>query len=270
MMNIKKLLAALMALVMMLGCAGALAEEDNSLQAILDKGTLVMGLDDTFPPMGYREPGTDEIVGFDVDLARLVCEKLGVELVLQPIDWASKDLELNSGNIDCIWNGMSATPERQESMALSDTYMNNAMVLLVNNEAYQSRADLAGKVVGVQNGSTAEALLDGDCADFKATLSDVLGYDEYLTAIMDLQNGNLDAVLIDLVVAVDQISKLNDDSLFFIDNLADDLYAVGFRKEDVALRDKVNEIMAELAAEGKLTELSQQWFNGSDYSALGK
>ena len=126
----KKLFAMILAAMMIL-CSCAFAETtDNSLQAILDKGTLVLGLDASFEPMGYTNMD-GEIVGYDIDLAKEVCARLGVELVVQPIEWAAKELELSSGNIDCIWNGMSITPERQESMALSEAYMNNQIVLLV-------------------------------------------------------------------------------------------------------------------------------------------
>ena len=120
----KKLIAMLLAamLVLMMGVP-ALAE-DESLAKIKEKGTLILGLDDSFPPMGFRDEN-NEIVGFDIDLAKEVASRLGVELKLQPIDWAAKEMELSSGNIDCIWNGMSDTPERQESMAMSKDYLNN-------------------------------------------------------------------------------------------------------------------------------------------------
>ena len=183
----KKLIALVLTAVMML-CSVAFAQsEDNSLQAILDKGTLVLGLDATFEPMGYTNLD-GEIVGYDIDVAKEVCARLGIELVLQPIEWAAKEMELSSGNIDCIWNGMSVTPERQESMALSEAYMNNQIVLLVCNPDFTSK---------------------------------------------------------------------------------DDLYAIGFRKEDVALRDKVNEILDEMAADGTLAQISQNWF-GEDISIVGK
>ena len=144
---------------------------DGSLQNILDKKTFILGLDDSFPPMGFRNEDND-IVGFDIDVARAVCEKLGVELVVQPIAWDSKELELSSGNIDCIWNGMSITPEREESMAMTFAYLNNQMVFYTKTGAgIAATADLAGKKVAVQNGSYAEELLNGDYAELAATLS---------------------------------------------------------------------------------------------------
>jgi polar amino acid transport system substrate-binding protein len=250
----------LAALLLVVALVPALAE-DASLDKILAKGELVLGLDDSFPPMGYRDEN-NEIVGFDIDLAREVCARLGVELKLQPIEWAAKEMELSSGNIDCIWNGMSSTPERQEAMACSMDYLNNKIVFLVKDPGFKDRQDLVGKSVAVQSGSYAEEVLEQDpqYADYYKSLKEVLAYPDYLTAIMDLQNGNVEAVLIDLVVANYQMTQIGDDSLFTIDNLADDLYCIGFRKEDVALRDKVNELLTEMAKDGKLEEISTKWF----------
>ncbi|MDL2207039.1 amino acid ABC transporter substrate-binding protein [Eubacteriales bacterium OttesenSCG-928-N13] len=254
----KRVLALVLAMMMLLG---GVAMADGSLQALTDRGQFILGLDDSFPPMGYRDENND-IVGFDIDLAREVCARLGVELVLQPIDWSAKEMELAAGNIDCIWNGMSSTPARQESMSCSINYMNNMIVFLTNNEANQSRADLVGKVVAVQTGSFAEEVLTTyeEYEEYKASLAEVRGYPDYLTAIMDMKNGNVDAILIDLVVANFRMASLNDPSLFTMDNLADDLYCIGFRKEDVALRDKVNEVLVEMQKDGKVDEIAATWF----------
>jgi polar amino acid transport system substrate-binding protein len=242
--------------------SGALA--DGSLEAIKEKGVLILGLDDSFPPMGYRNED-NEIVGFDIDLATAVCERLGVELVLQPIDWATKELELDAGNIDCIWNGMSRTPGREEAMTLSMDYMNNKIVLLVNDPAYSAKEDLEGKVVAVQSGSYAQDVLESEqYADYRATLKEVRdAYADYLTAIMDLQNGNVDAIAIDLVVANFRIAEIGDASLFTIDNLEDDLYCIGFRKADVALCDAVNQALKDMAADGTLDAICNEWFGAN-------
>ena len=255
----KKILSLVLALAMILMVA-APAMADASLTDLQGRGKLVLGLDDSFPPMGFRDEN-NEIVGFDIDLAKVVCEKLGVELQLQPIDWSAKEMELQSGNIDCIWNGMSRTPEREEGMALSLDYMNNQLVFLCNNPENQTRADLAGKVLAVQTGSFADGVINGeDMAELKGTLGEVRGYPDYLTAIMDMQNGNVDAVLIDLVVANYRMAGLNDDALFTTDPMMDDLYCVGFRKEDVALRDAVNAALIEMQAAGQVDEIAKVWF----------
>ena len=243
---------------------------DTSLDDIKAKGTFVLGLDDSFPPMGYRNE-QNEIVGFDIDVAREVCARLGVQLVLQPISWSAKELELSSKNIDCIWNGMSITPDREESMALSTPYMNNRIVLVVKDGSYTSMDQLAGKSVAVQSGSFAEEVLTTypEYADFYKSLSEVPPHEDYLTALMDLNNGNVAAVLIDVVVFNYYKTTSGDTSLTEIASLADDLYAVGFRKGDLALRDAVDAILAEMAADGKLAEISTKWF-GQDITIVGK
>lgn len=256
----KKLFALLLVGMMMV--AGFAHAEDNSLQAVLDKGTFILGLDDSFPPMGFRDEN-NEIVGFDIDVARAVAEKLGVEFIAQPIAWDAKELELNTGNIDCIWSGMSITPEREASMAMTFPYLNNQMVFYVKTDSgITSAEDLAGKVVAVQNGSYAEELLNGDYAELAMTFEDssYLGYDEYLTALMDLQQGGCDAVLVDLVVGEYKVQGMGATDLTAAFALADDNYGIGFRKDDLALRDQVQNILMEMKADGTLAEICKQWF----------
>ena len=263
----KKVLS--LVLVMMLALGGAaMAQEDNSLKAILDKGTFVLGLDDSFPPMGYRNE-ENEVVGFDIDVAREVAARLGVEFVAQPVDWSSKELELASGNIDCLWNGLSITPEREASMAMSFPYLNNQIILYaMKDSGIDSLEAMAGKSVAVQSGSFAEEVLDSaEYADFKGSLSQVLAYDEYLTALMDMQAGGVDAVLIDQVVAEFRIAGMGTDQIVPVATLADDNYGIGFRQGDIALRDKVEAVLKEMKADGKLAEISSQWF-GSDITTV--
>ena len=242
------------------------AEDDDSLQKILDKGTLVLGLDDSFPPMGYRDEDNN-IVGFDIDLATEVCKRLGVELVLQPIDWDSKELELNSGNIDCIWNGMSITPAREESMCMTPAYLNNRIVILTKKDSgIQEAKDLAGKYVAVQSGSFAEEVLtleEYGYSELYASLAEVTTEADYLYAIMNLQNGMVDAVLIDEVVAQYKLTQLGDESLVCTGSLCDDLYGIGFRKADEALEKAVYDTLIEMAKDGKAAEISNKWF-GAD------
>ena len=273
-MNMKKLFAVLM--VLMLAVSGlALAQADASLDNIVEKGTFILGLDDSFPPMGFRDENND-IVGFDIDVAKEVAARLGVEFIAQPISWDAKELELASGTIDCIWNGMSITPEREESMAMTFPYLNNQMIFYTRADAgIDSLEDLAGKSVAVQNGSYAEELLGGDYADLAATFSEVLGFDEYLTALMDLQNGGCDAVLMDLVVGDYRINGMGATDLKAAVALTDDNYGIGFRKEDIALRDKedialrdkVEELLIEMKKDGTLEKISTQWF-GSDITVV--
>src|SRR5690554_3765294 len=162
--------------------------EDTSLEKVLSKGVFVMGLDDSFPPMGFRDE-KGEIVGFDVDLAREVTSRMGVTLKLQPIDWNAKEQELNTGNIDCIWNGFTITDERKAAMTFSPPYIHNAQVVVVRDDSpYTTLASLAGKTVGYQAGSSASQAID-DSPEFKASIKQLIEFKENLTGLMDLEIG---------------------------------------------------------------------------------
>ncbi len=179
---------------------------DDSLQKILDKGVLVLGLDETFPPMGYRnESGT--IVGFDIDLATEVAARLGVELKLQPIDWNAKEMELNDGKIDMIWNGMSLTPARIEEMNMSKPYIANRQIIIVNeNSGIKTKADLAGKKVAAQAGSSAIDAMKADAETF-ASFGQLVEFDNNNAAYLDLKAGRVDALVVDEVVGKYMISQ---------------------------------------------------------------
>lgn len=243
----------------------AVAGEDKSLDSIKEKGKFILGLDDSFPPMGFRDEN-NEIVGFDIDLAKEVTARMGVELVVQPISWDSKEMELNSGNIDCIWNGMSINDDRKAAMNLSEAYLRNDMVFVVlDSSAYNSQADLAGKNVAVQNGSSAQEILEG--SEFKDQAGSIIGYDDNVTAFMDLDANGVDAVFLDSVVANYFITSKNKPYRILSDVLYEEEYAIGFRKNDQALRDEVQKILSEMKADGKVGEISTKWF-GSDITII--
>ncbi|MDD2648604.1 MAG: amino acid ABC transporter substrate-binding protein [Eubacteriales bacterium] len=263
----KKIIAVLLAAILLFSVSAAAVAEDGSLEYVMNNGRLILGLDDSFPPMGYRDENND-IVGFDIDLAAAVCAKLGIELVVQPIDWSSKELELDSKNIDCIWNGMSITPARTESMAMTFPYLNNQIAFYTRTDSdIKSTEDLVGKKVAVQGGSTADDLLANDFADVSAAFAETLSYDEYLTALMDLQQGGVDAVAIDVCVAEFKISGMGADDIKQAFVLADDNYGIGFRKDDIALRDKIQEVLIELKKDGTVAGISEKWF-GSDITVI--
>lgn len=266
----RHILASAAAALLLLACAGCgrgekvSAPADASLQKVLDAGRLVLGLDASFPPMGFT--GADgSIVGFDIDVAQEVCDRLGVELVKKPIDWDEKEKLLNGGEIDCIWNGMSVTKARAEAMNLSDPYMKNEMVFVVSggSEA-KTTGDLAGKTVGVQSGSTAQELLEASelYRDLKVEL-----LEDNLSLLGALERGEIDAGFLDSVVAYYCISSSDGDFFVLAGNLGEEEYAVGFRKGDQALRDRVQEIIYEMNADGKLGEIARRWF-GSDITSL--
>ncbi len=269
----KKKVISIVMVVMMVASLAACKKagsngNDNSLQYIKDNGKLILGLDDTFPPMGFRDKD-DNIVGFDIDLAKAVCEKLGVELVLQPIKWDSKNQELNTKNIDCIWNGLSLTEENKANMTMTDAYMSNQITLVVAKDStIASMKDMAGKKLAVQSGSSAEMTLNDDSnKDFKASLSQVNPFDNYATALLDMESGNSDAVLMDSVVANYYITSQGKNYKVLGETLLEDKYSIGFRKGDQALCDAVWNALKELKKDGTVEKISTQWF-GSDITTI--
>lgn len=241
---------------------------DNSLTNVKEKGVFVLGLDDSFPPMGFRDEN-NAIVGYDIDLARELASRLGVELVCQPIDWSTKEIELSTGNIDCIWNGLTLTEERKAAMSCTDAYLANAQVVVIRRDSgINSLADMQGKKVGVQAGSSAQDAIDG-AEDFKKSLKEIVEFKENITALNDLEVGNLDGVVMDLVVAEYSIAQGKKNLTILSDTLAPEEYGIAFSKKNVALRDEVQRILEEMQADGTVAAISTKWF-GSDISTIGK
>ena len=235
------------------------AAADGSLAKVKSAGTLILGLDSAFPPMGFMND-KNEIVGFDIDLAREVTKRMGVELKLQPIDWDSNVLELNSGNIDCIWNGFTISDERKAEVNFTDAYMQNRQVVIVRGDSgITTLADLAGKTLCLQAGSSAADALASH-ADFKASLKNVVELSDNVTAFMELEGKTSDAILMDEIVAAYYITQNNKDYKILDESLADEQYGVGFRLGDQSLRDEVNNQLKAMAADGTLAEISDTWF----------
>jgi polar amino acid transport system substrate-binding protein len=261
----KRIICALLCLAALSTIA---AWADDSLKAVKDKGKLVLGLDDAFPPMGFRDEN-NQIVGYDIDLAKEAAKRLGVQLVTQPIDWNAKEQELNTGKIDCIWNGFTITPEREEAMAFTKPYLKNAQVVVVKKgSAYKKLADLKGKKVGLQAGSSAAGALE-EAKDFRASLKSVIEFKDNLTALMDLEAKGVDAVVMDLIVANDNIKRSGKPYVILAESLAPESYGVGFRKGDIALRDAIQAALEAMAKDGTIAKISKKWF-GSDISIVGK
>ena len=171
---------------------------DQSLQKIKDKGQLVLGLDASFPPMGFTDEN-NEIVGFDIDLAEEVCKRLGVTLVKQPINWDAKEMELDGGKIDCIWNGMTITDARVEAMFIPKAYVANAQIVIVpEGSDIKDVAALEGKKVGLQKGSSALEALQGNAVYEK--VGEVIEYEDNVTCYLDLKAGRVDAMVVDEIV----------------------------------------------------------------------
>ncbi len=270
-----KLLKALivLAIVPVMALTGCIQKKDDSsstagdksFTAIQDKGELVLGLDASFPPMGFKDDD-DNIVGFDIDIAKEVCNRLDIELKTQPIDWNMKESELDAGNIDCIWNGMSYSDERNEAMNLSKPYMSNAMIFMVRKDSsITSLADLKDMKIAVQNGSTAQEILAAD--EVSKTFKETVPLADNVAAFIELENKTVDGVFLDKVVADYHIKTNNAEFIVLEEGLTEESYVVGFRKNDEALKVKIEETLSEMKEDGKLAEISTKWF-GKDVTTI--
>lgn len=247
------------------GCGGNAAEDepagdaDTSLEDLQAKGTMIVGIDDQFPPMGFV--GDDgEITGFDVELSKLVAEKLGVEAMIQPIDWSAKEMELNGGNIDVVWNGYTITAERIKKVEFSKPYLNNEQVLVVAADSpYQTKADLEGKAVGAQVESAGLDALKSD-PELSASVADIPEYDDYLMALLDLDTSRLDAVAIDKILIGYTMSQEPGKYRVLDESLSDEYYGIGCAKGAVALREAIDKALDELYEDGSIEALSIKWF----------
>lgn len=280
----KKITSILLAAALAVSCsacglaantASSASASDDSWSKVQKAGKLVLGLDDAFPPMGYVDTKTGQLVGFDIDVAKEACKRLNIELKTQPIDWNNKTAELNNGNIDCLWNGFSKTAEREKEFNLSIPYMKNDQIILIKTDAnYKGLSSLAGKTIGVQSDSSAESALN-EKSDFKKTLKSVVQIDDYSKAVLELQNGTIDAIAIDEVVA--RYYLTNNSGAYKVlqeadgkdSSLAAEDYVVGFRKADNALKEKIEGALKEMAKDGTLAKISAKWF-GEDVTTVGK
>lgn len=231
------------------------------------KTSFTVGFDQDFPPMGFV--GDDgEYTGFDLELAKEVADRLGMEFVPQPIAWDAKDMELESGNIDCIWNGFTMTG-REDKYTWSTPYMENSQVFVVTKASGMTKLeDLAGKIVEVQADSSAEAALKEN-QELSATFKTLQTTPNYNTAFMDLEMGAVDAIAIDSVVADYQLEQRKGDYLVLDEALASEKYAIGFKKGNEALKQQVEEQLGAMAKDGTMTAISEKWF-GKDVTTVGK
>ena len=270
----KKRLALILALAMMattvfVGCgskeenadADADAEKTEESTAVEnDDETLVVGIDAAFPPYGYKDDN-GEYVGFDLDLAQEVCDRNGWELVKQPIDWDSKDMEIDSETIDCIWNGFTMNG-REDDYTWSEPYVDNKQVIVVRTDSgINSFADLAGKLVEVQTDSSALAALQEDQKALADTFGNLTEIAEYNTAFMDLESGACDAIAMDIGVANYQISsRENSDEYMILEEvISSEQYGIGFKKGNTELRDKVQATLDEMAEDGTIAKIAEKY-----------
>lgn len=270
----KKLLAFCIMAAMALsfvGCSKPAAEPEaepaeNTAQETsdtLDYEEIVVGLDDTFAPMGFRDEN-GELTGLDVDLMEAVSDELGIPFQLQPIDWSMKETELNNKSIDLIWNGYTITPARQEVVLFSKPYLSNKQVVVTMADSdIKTLADLAGKQVGAQAESSAVDAIDAK-PEIKDTFGNFVTLETNDMCLRDMEAGRIDAVVADEVILRYYISQKGAENYNILEeDFGDEQYGIGARKDDTALIEAIDNAMETLKENGKAAEISTKWF-GSD------
>ena len=271
----KKLLTLLFALLMaaaLVACGGTTeappkeetdpieeAEEvevtDGDMAYVLDKGELVIGYT-LYAPMNYEDDNGD-FVGFDTELARLVCEELGVEPTFVKINWDTKEVELAAKEIDCIWNGMTITDERKENMEVSQPYVKNAQVVVMKADAdYTDTASLIGKSIAAEKGSAGEAVI---AADENLAQAEYINKEVQTDCLLEVKSGTVDAAILDLTLANTMTGEgTNYADLVIVDFLEEEFYGVAFRKGS-DLCAEINKIFDRLIADGSMAELADKY-----------
>lgn len=235
------------------------SNSDDSWGKIKSKGKFIVGLDDAFPPMGFRDK-KGEIVGFDIDLAREAAKRMGVEVEFQPVNWDTIIMEINSGNIDVIWNGLTITEERQEKISFTKPYIEDKQILVVGkNSPIKGKADLAGKLVGLQAGSSSKKALARD-AETLESIKEVVEFSTNDEALLALKNGQVEAVIVDEVVGRYYIEKDRENYIILEDHFGLEEFGVGLRKTDGAFLKLLDETLEEIKEDGTATEISKKWF----------
>ena len=276
--------AVLMAAAMVFTMAGCGSSKDADTSAKKETKTedskdkensdkqFIVGFDAEYPPYGYKDDN-GEYVGFDLDLAQEVCARNGWELVKQPIDWDSKDMELNSGSIDCIWNGFTMTG-REDDYTWSKPYVDNSIVVVVKEgSGIEKKEDLAGKVIAVQADSSGLAALtdeedNEENLKLAASFSDLQQVADYNTAFMNLEAGAVDAIVVDIGVADYQLESRTG-FVMLDDKIRTEQYAVGFKLGNEELRDQVQSRLDEMVKDDTFDDIAKKW-DLSDMVCLGK
>jgi len=257
---VKKIFLLLIMFVLFVsGCGGDSEKDTNSMK---HAHVLVIGLDDHYPPMGFRNE-QNEIVGFDVDLAKEVGRRIGATFEFKPIDWKNKREEIESGNVDIIWNGTDITEERKDYMLFSKPYMDNRQIILIKRGAIdkiRTVGDLEGKIVGTQAGSSSEDYIN-DTPNLKNSFAEFKTYRNFQDALKELYDGDVNAIIIDEILARYEISKVPP-VFQIVEATVGPVteIAIGFRKDDTELRDRVQKAFDEMIIDGTARKISEQWF----------
>jgi len=267
--NMKTVLAIALTVLAVFSLMGAKKSKKTTkdpVAALKARGTFVLGLDDSFPPLGFRDDDNN-IVGYDIDLAKEVAKRLGVEFKAQPIDWDAKEMELETGKIDCIWNGFTITEDRIAALSFTPAYLNNDQVLVVRKDSgIKTLADMKGKTVGLQSGSSAQEAIE-DNKTFAKSVGNTVMFKDNITALNDLDIGGVDGVVMDSVVANYSIAQTKKPFVVIDESLANEGYGIGFRKNEPELRDAVWKILQDMQKDGTVEAIGKKWF-GKDISVI--
>jgi len=273
-------LVLVLGIALAVGCVGR-GSDDRSLEIVKLRGYFVVGLDDAFPPMGFRKRAddrtvryeinlgkkavekiapTDELVGFDIDLAKKAAEKLGLKVIFKPVPWDGVIASLDAGEIDMIWNGLSITPERKQQIVFSKPYLDNRQIIIVKSgSTISGKADLKGKRVGLQLGSSGDTALHARRM-IALQIGELKRYPDNQSAIGDLEAGRIDAVIVDEVVGRYNIAKKPGAFAILADDFGNELYAVGFCKNALSLRNAIDKALDEMKQDGSADTISKEWF----------
>ena len=256
--NTSWLLGTVAAAILLVGCGKQESPQTQAAAKPVAITRIVVGLDDNFPPMGFRDK-ENKLVGFDIDLAREAAKRLGSEVEFKPIDWNAKEAELNGKRVDVLWNGLTITEQRKANIAFTTPYLENRQIVVVTAKSpIKSKADLVGKVVGLQDGSSAVEAVEKDGA--AKSVKEIKKYGDNVAALMDLSTGRLDALVVDEVVGRYYLSKKPGEYVVLEDNFGTEEYGVGVRKDDGELLAKLQKTMDEMKKDGSAGRISTQWF----------
>lgn len=227
-----------------------------------EKKTYIIGLDDQFPPMGFRNE-KNEIIGFDVDMAKEASKRMGIQVEFKPIDWSSKESELKSKRVDLLWNGLTILEKRKENILFSNPYMTNKQIIIVpTGSTITTKSNLAGKNIGVQDSSSAVDALEKQ-PEVLTSFKELKKYPDNISAFLDLQNNRVDALVIDEVVGRYYMSKKPGEFIVLTEDFGSEEYGVGMRKEDSKLKEKINKTLDEMKADGTAAKISEKWFGAN-------
>lgn len=257
----KKLIIVSMILIIFTGCSNKNKDndKDRSWQNIKDKKIFVVGLDDSFPPMGFKDED-QKIVGYDIDLAKEAAKRMNVNVEFKAVEWDGVILSLKNKEIDVIWNGLSMTEDRKKYIEFSKPYLENRQIIMVNEKSnIENLSDLKNKIIGMQMGSTAESALKSN-ENFEKSLKEVRKYSNNVEAFMDLKANRLEAVVVDEIVARYYMKKQKGFKIIK-DDLGKESYGVGLRKEDKEFLNKLNSALDDMKKDKTIDKINAKWFS---------